>query len=197
MTPTSPDLHGREKKLARLGAALLLAITALQGCAGGPPPSSEGEVSPRVTGILSTIASQRGDDSLIGLWNATSAGFSWSVAIIKEENLSRGYTLKGLMIKPWSSFAEGEEVLYLKRSSVPGVYEGTQKWKDALGFSSWSPARVVAQGENLFTQYNSVRSHPFISTTWVYLRKLRPWRKRLERQAEGGPGFCCAALPSC
>ena len=195
MTSASSDLDRRGNKLPRFGAVLLLAIAVLEGCAGGPPPSSEREVSPKVSGVLSTIASQRGDDPLIGLWNATTAGFSWSVAIIKEDDLSRGYMFKGLMIKPWSSFAEGEEVLYLKRSSVPGVYEGTQKWKDALGFSSWSPARVVTQGDNLFTQYNSVRSRPFIPTTWVYLREATPGEEAARKTGRGGSGFLLRGSP--
>ncbi|HWU40275.1 MAG TPA: serine protease [Candidatus Acidoferrum sp.] len=135
------------------------------------------------------IESQRVDDPLIGLWNATSAGFSWSVAIVREADLSRGYTLKGLMVKPWSSFAEGEEVLLLKRSSVAGVYEGTQKWKDAIGFSFWSPARISVQNDNLFTQYNSVRGHTLISTTWIYLREIPSGREAARPTERSGSGF--------
>ncbi len=195
MTLASPDLHWRAEERGRFCLVLFFAIMTLQGCAGGPPPPSGGEVSPRVTEILNTIASQRGDDPLIGLWNATSAGFSWSVAIIKEQDLSKGYTLKGLMIKPLPSFAEGEEVLYLKRSSVAGVYEGTQKWKDALTFSSWFPIRVVAQGDNLFTQYNSVRGQAFISTTWVYLREATAGPEAARKAERGGSGFVVRGSP--
>jgi S1-C subfamily serine protease len=185
----------RAEALGEFGLVIVLAILLLQGCAGGPPPSSGSEVSPRILGILNTISSQRGDDPLIGLWNATSAGFSWSVAILREEDMSRGYTLKGLMITPWPSFAEGEEVLYLKRSSVAGVYEGTQKWKDAFGFSSWSPARVVVQDDNFFTQYNSVRGHAFISTTWVYLREAASVQEKARKLERSESGFVLRGHP--
>lgn len=195
MTSASPHLDRGVEGVGRVGLALILAITALHGCAVGPPPSSGGEVSPRVTEILNTVSSQRGDDPLIGLWNATSAGFSWSVAIIKEQDLSKGYTLKGLMIKPWPSFAEGEEVLYLRPSSVTGVYEGTQKWKDALGFSSWFPARVAVQADNLFTQYNSVRHSTFLSATWVYLREVTSGPEVARKAERGGSGFVLRGSP--
>jgi S1-C subfamily serine protease len=191
----SPDLHKRMGGLGEFGWALILAIAALQGCAGGPPPSSEGEVSPRIAEILAMISSQRGDDPLIGLWNATSAGFSWSVAVVRESDLSRGYTLKGLMIKPWPSFSEGEEVLFLRRSSVAGVYEGTQKWKDAIGFSSWFPVRVSVQGDNLFTQFNSFRGRTFISTTWVYLREATPGKEAAGKTERSGSGFVLRGPP--
>jgi len=181
---------GRDRKdVGSFSWALVLMILLLQGCVGGSPPPSGVEVSPRVAEILGMIESQRADDPLIGLWNATSAGFSWSVAIVRDADLSRGYTLKGLMVKPWSSFTEGEEVLLLKRSSVAGVYEGTQKWRDAIGFSFWFPARVSVQNDNLFTQYNSVRSHTFISTTWIYLREVPSGPEAARPTERSGSGF--------
>ena len=195
MSSASPGLRGGAERLGEFGLALILAIAFLQGCAGAPPPSSGGTPSPRVTGILKTISSQRGEDPLIGLWNATSAGFSWSVAIIREDDLSKGYTLKGLMIDPWPFFAEGEEVLYLKRSSVAGVYEGTQKWKNALRISSWFPARMVVQGDNLFTQYNSVRGPTPIATTWVYLREGTSGQEAARKPERGGSGFVLRGSP--
>ncbi len=195
MTMACPNLDWRPRGLRTFALVLVLVITALQGCAWGPPPTSGGETSPKVAEILNTVASQQGDDPLIGLWNATSAGFSWSVAIIKEQDLSKGYTLKGLMIKPLPSFSEGEEVLYLKRSSVAGVYEGTQKWKDALSFAWWSPARIVAQGDNLFTQYNSVRGRTLISTTWGYLREVISGPEAERKAERGGSGFVVRGSP--
>jgi S1-C subfamily serine protease len=195
ITLASPDLDGRARGLGKFVLALILAITVLQGCAVGPPPSSGGETSPKVAEIFNTIASQQGEDPLIGLWNATSGGFSWSVAIIKDQDVSKGYTLKGLMIKPLPSFAEGEEVLYLKRSSVAGVYEGTQKWKDGLGLSSWVAVRVVSQGENIFTQYNSLRGRTFISATWGYLREVISGPEATRKAERGGTGFVVRGSP--
>ena len=174
--------------------ALLLAFgfwiaAALHGCAGTPAPSA-GSPSPAVSAVLAAVASQRGEDPLIGVWSAMNSGYSWSLAIIKEDNRAKGYTLKGVMVEPWPYFAAGEEVLYLKPSSVSGVYEGTQKWKTAFRIDRWFPARVVLKDGKLFTQFNSVRGPTKIATTWVYLRSDRPPDRKVPSQAKmQGSGF--------
>jgi S1-C subfamily serine protease len=95
------------------------------------------------------------------------------VRIQPHENPGSGFLLKGVMIKPWPFFSEGEEVLRLNPTTIRGVYEGEQKWK-SLVMSRWAPARVVVQGDQLFTQYNSVRFPTRIPTTWTYIREGAP-----------------------
>jgi S1-C subfamily serine protease len=177
-------------RLGKAAEVALLAFVVLQGCAVTPTAPPSGLHPSALSAVVAKIASQRGEDPLIGVWSGVASGFSWSVAILKEEDLATGYDLKGIMVQPWPYFSAGEEVLHLKRSSVPGIYEGTQKWKNALHVASWAPARVALEGGNLFTQFNSVRFPTMIATTWVYLRSDTPaGRKEAIPVKQEGSGF--------
>ena len=119
---------------------------------------------------ISFIAAAQ-EPPLIGTWGSQSQGFSWSIEISATWG-SRGEYLHGVLVDPWPFFKKGEEVLILQATSVPGVFEGRQKWKNALHISTWAPARIVANGDGMFTQFNSVSPKVAlaIGTEWVYLK---------------------------
>jgi len=126
------------------------------------------------TGGHTGFASAAEPEPIVGVWSSISDGYSWSIEISAQSD-SRGTFYRGVYATPLPFHKTGEEGLIIRATSLPGVYEGRQKWKNALRISSWYPTRIVMNGGNVFTEYNSLPANiPLrMSTTWTYIRNAR------------------------